>query len=426
MDIYDNWLNLVSYKQRKEYLFVKADRSLLRSTDYTVEEKGLYLILLSRMHQLKANQGNVCISIDELLNAISTANDYRSIQHHKQLIIKTLKQLMLKKVIDGDVNDERINVLIDTDYVPFTQIYNVITLNIFPMIRSKSVKKSLRRLAVYGFIIASVGSEKTPSAHIYIKGLSYIAKCLLIPYSTLKKDIEYLVNQQILARKSYTTSDKRKHTLLTTYTELDIQQLDNYVNSVFGKQPKQQHEEPKEQRQETPQPVDDDSDNAPAKSHKSTSYFDEVSDYVGFDVTDDKTIFKIVKGWESHYNMQIVLTALDKLKYKIADFRPSSNLHMINWVNKLLTSGGYLDDVRAGLAEVSRVEELRKQGKVVDAKDIPNEHIDLLGDEKDADNSSIKVKKDLETKQETEDNDTDDVIEDIDFQAIADNIFKYN
>ena len=62
----------------------------------------------------------------------------------------------------------------------------------------------------------------------------------------------------------------------------------------------------------------------------------------------------------------------------------------------------------------------------MDAKDIPNEHIDLLGDEEDADNSSIKVKKDLETKQETEDSDTDDVIEDIDFQAIADNIFKYN
>lgn len=426
MDIYDNWLNLVSYKQRKDYLFVKADRSLLRSTDYTVEEKGLYLILLSRMHQLKANQGNVCISIDELLNAISTANDYRSIQHHKQLIVKTLKQLMLKKVIDGEVNDERINVLIDTDYVPFTQIYNVITLNIFPIMRSKSVKKSLRRLAVYGFVVASVGSENAVSAHIYTKGLNYIAKCLLIPYSTLKKDIEYLVNQQILARKTYTTRDRRKHTLLTTYTELDIQQLDNYVNSVFGKQPKQQQQQ-EEQRQETSQLVDNDLDNTPAKSHKSTtSYFDEVSDYVGFDVTDDKTILKIVKGWESHYTMQIVLTALDKLKYKIADFRPSSNLHMINWVNKLLTSGGYLDDVKAGLAEVSRVEELRKQGKVVDAKDIPNERIDFFGDEKDTDNSSIKVKKDLETNQETEDSDTDDVIEDIDFQAIADNIFKYN
>lgn len=378
MDIYDNWLNLVSYKQRKEYLFVKADRSLLRSTDYTVEEKGLYLILLSRMHQLKANQGNVCISIDELLNAISTANDYRSIQHHKQLIVKTLKQLMLKKVIDGDVNDERINVLIDTDYVPFTQIYNVITLNIFPVMRSKSVKKSLRRLAVYGFVIASVDSEKTVSAHIYIKGLSYIAKCLLIPYSTLKKDIEYLVNQQILARKTYTTSDKRKHTLLTTYTELDIQQLDNYVNSVFGKQPKQQQ---KEQSQETPKLVDDDVNNTPAEIDKDTqnsdSYLEKVAKYLRFNPSKTAGALKIVNSWKRTWGEDVVLRALEVKKYQIADFTPKSDMHMINWINRLIENEDGFARAKNGLDNFNRVEKLREQGKIVEDKDMPMTQIDL-------------------------------------------------
>lgn len=418
MDIYDNWLNLVSYKQRKEYLFVKADRSLLRSTDYTVEEKGLYLILLSRMHQLKANQGNVCISIDELLNAISTANDYRSIQHHKQLIVKTLKQLILKKVIDGDVNDERINVLIDTDYVPFTQIYNVITLNIFPIMRSKSVKKSLRRLAVYGFVVASVGSEKTASSHIYINGLSYIAKCLLIPYSTLKKDIEYLVNQQILARKTYTTSDKRKHTLLTTYTELDIQQLDNYVNSVFSKQPKQQQQQ-EEQRQETPQPVDDDLDDTPAKSgeiaQNSDSYLEKVAKYLRFNPSETAGALKIVNSWKRTWGEDVVLRALEVKQYKIADFTPKSDMHMINWVNRMIENEDGFARAKKGLDNFTRVEKLREQGKVIDDKDMPMTQIDLDTPDPNYQRQGNAAKDASEPIEEYDDG--------IDLDALADQVF---
>lgn len=426
MELINDWINLSNYDQRKDYNFIKANRELLQSEDVTAEEKGLYILLLINAQQINTSKAYVKVGVDDLIDMSSDSDDVRTINNQRKIILTILNKLKEKGIVSDKIVDNKLITCINVNYTPFTQIYLVSALDMLSKLKVRSIKRALRNIAIYGFVVASAGADNTSHAHIYVNGLYYMSKHMSIPYETLRKNIDYLVDRQILTRRVRITKDKRKHTLLTTYTELDIQQLDNYVNSVFGKQPKQQHEEPKEQRQETPQPVDDDSDNAPAKSHKSTSYFDEVSDYVGFDVTDDKTIFKIVKGWESHYNMQIVLTALDKLKYKIADFRPSSNLHMINWVNKLLTSGGYLDDVKAGLAEVSRVEELRKQGKVVDAKDIPNEHIDLLGDEDDADNSSIKVKKDLETKQETEDSDTDDVIEDIDFQAIADNIFKYN
>lgn len=427
MELINDWINLSNYDQRKDYNFIKANRELLQSKDVTAEEKGLYILLLINAQQINTNKAYVKVGIDDLIDMSSDSDDIRTINNQRKIILTILNKLKERGIVSDKIIDNKLTTCINVNYTPFTQIYLVSALDMLSKLKVRSIKRALRNIAIYGFVVASAGADNTSHAHIYVNGLYYMSKHMSIPYETLRKNIDYLVDRQILARRVRITKDKRKHTLLTTYTKLDIQQLDNYVNSVFGKQPKQQQEEPKEQRQETPQPVDDNSDSAPAKSHKSTtSYFDEVSDYVGFDVTDDKTILKIVKGWESHYNMQIVLTALDKLKYKIADFRPSSNLHMVNWVNKLLTSGGYLDDVKAGLAEVSRVEELRKQGKVVDAKDIPNEHIDLLSDEDDADNSSIKVKKDLETKQETEDSDTDDVIEDIDFQAIADNIFKYN
>lgn len=427
MELINDWINLSNYDQRKDYNFIKANRELLQSKDVTAEEKGLYILLLINAQQINTNKAYVKVGIDDLIDMSSDSDDIRTINNQRKIILTILNKLKERGIVSDKIIDNKLTTCINVNYTPFTQIYLVSALDMLSKLKVRSIKRALRNIAIYGFVVASAGADNTSHAHIYVNGLYYMSKHMSIPYETLRKNIDYLVDRQILARRVRITKDKRKHTLLTTYTKLDIQQLDNYVNSVFGKQPKQQQEEPKEQRQETPQPVDDNSDSAPAKSHKSTtSYFDEVSDYVGFDVTDDKTILKIVKGWESHYNMQIVLTALDKLKYKIADFRPSSNLHMVNWVNKLLTSGGYLDDVKAGLAEVSRVEELRKQGKVVDAKDIPNEHIDLLSDEDDADNSSIKVKKDLETSQETEDSDTDDVIEDIDFQAIADNIFKYN
>lgn len=424
MELINDWINLSNYDQRKDYNFIKANRELLQSKDVTAEEKGLYILLLINAQQINTSKAYVKVGIDDLIDMSSDSDDIRTINNQRKIILTILNKLKEKGIVSDKIVDNKLTTCINVNYTPFTQIYLVSALDMLSKLKVRSIKRALRNIAIYGFVVASAGADNTSHAHIYVNGLYYMSKHMSIPYETLRKNIDYLVDRQILARRVRVTKDKRKHTLLTTYTELDIQQLDNYVNSVFGKQPKQK--EQKAQRQETPQPIDDDSDNAPAKSHKSTtSYFDEVSDYVGFDVTDDKTILKIVKGWESRYNMQIVLTALDKLKYKIADFRPSSNLHMVNWVNKLLTSGGYLDDVKAGLAEVSRVEELRKQGKVVDAKDIPNEHIDLLGDEEDTDNSSIKVKKDLETNQETEDSDTDDVIEDIDFQAIADNIFKY-
>lgn len=426
MELINDWINLSNYDQRKDYNFIKANRELLQSKDVTAEEKGLYILLLINAQQINTSKAYVKVGIDDLIDMSSDSDDIRTINNQRKIILTILNKLKEKGIVSDKIVDNKLTTCINVNYTPFTQIYLVSALDMLSKLKVRSIKRALRNIAIYGFVVASAGADNTSHAHIYVNGLYYMSKHMSIPYETLRKNIDYLVDRQILARRVRVTKDKRKHTLLTTYTELDIQQLDNYVNSVFGKQPKQQQPR-EEQHQETPQPVDNDLDSAPAKSHKSTtSYFDEVSDYVGFDVTDDKTILKIVKGWESHYNMQIVLTALDKLKYKIADFRPSSNLHMINWVNKLLTSGGYLDDVKAGLAEVSRVEELRKQGKVVDAKDIPNEHIDLLGDEEDADNSSIKVKKDLETSQETEDSDTDDVIEDIDFQAIADNIFKYN
>lgn len=422
MELIDNWINLSNYDQRKDYNFIKANRELLQNKDITAEEKGLYILLLINAQQINVSKAYANIGIDDLIDMSSDSDDIRTINNQRKIILTILDKLKEKGIISDKIVDNKLITCINTDYIPFTQIYLVAALDVLSKLKVRSIKRALRNIAIYGFIVASAGADNTPHAHIYINGLYYMSQHMSIPYETLRKNIDYLVDRQILARRVRITKDRRKHTLLTTYTKLDIQQLDNYVNSVFGKQQQQE-----KQRQETPQLVDNDSDNTPAKSDKTTtSYFDEVSDYVGFDVTDDKTILKIVKGWESHYNVQIVLTALDKLKYKIADFRPSSNLHMINWVNKLLTSGGYLDDVKAGLAEVSRVAELRKQGKVVDAKDIPNERIDFLGDEKDADNSSIKVKKDLETKQETEDSDVDDVIEDVDFQAIADNIFKYN
>lgn len=423
----DDWFNLSEYKERNEYTFVKIDRSLIQSNDLSAEEKGLYVTMMLLAFKTTTQEMKLNVELDTVIKTLSSVTDSRSITKQGEIVVNYLNKMNGENIIcDLNITNNVIKATLSADCTPFTKFYSPVREIDLPKLRAKTVVKTLKNIAIYSFIITSSGADKARHAHLYINGLSYMSECLGMSYTTLKDNVDALVNQQILARKTYTTRDRRKHTLLTTYTQLDIQQLDNYVNSVFGKQSKQQQQQ-EEQRQEKPQYVDDDSDNTPAKSHKSTtSYFDEVSDYVGFDVTDDKTILKIVKGWESHYNMQIVLTALDKLKYKIADFKPSSNLHMINWVNKLLTSGGYLDDVKAGLAEVSRVDELRRQGKVVDAKDIPNERIDFLGDEKDTDNSSIKVKKDLETKQETEDGDKDDVIEDVDFQAIADNIFKYN
>ncbi|GET05405.1 hypothetical protein SY212_04350 [Ligilactobacillus agilis] len=380
MELINDWINLSNYDQRKDYNFIKANRELLQSKDVTAEEKGLYILLLINAQQINTSKAYVKVGIDDLIDMSSDSDDIRTINNQRKIILTILNKLKERGIVSDKIVDNKLTTCINVNYTPFTQIYLVSALDMLSKLKVRSIKRALRNIAIYGFVVASAGADNTPHAHIYVNGLYYMSKHMSIPYETLRKNIDYLVDRQILARRVRVTKDKRKHTLLTTYTELDIQQLDNYVNSVFGKQPKQQQQQ-KEQNQETPKLVDDDSDNTPAETDKiiqnSNSYLEKVAKYLRFNPSETAGALKIVNSWKRTWGEDVVLRALEVKKYKIAEFIPKSDMHMINWVNRLIENEDGFARAKNGLDNFNRVEKLREQGKIVEDKDMPMTQIDL-------------------------------------------------
>lgn len=377
----DDWFNLSEYKERNEYTFVKVDRNLIQSNDLSAEEKGLYVTMMLLAFKTTTQEMKLNVELDTLIKTLSSVTDSRSITKQREIVVNYLNKMNDKNVIcDLNITNNVIKATLSADCTPFTKFYSPVREIDLPKLRAKTVVKTLKNITIYSFIIASSGADKARHAHLYINGLSYMSECLGMSYTTLKDNVDALVNQQILARKTYTTRDRRKHTLLTTYTQLDIQQLDNYVNSVFGKQPKQQQQQ-KEQRQETPKLVDDAVNNTPAETDKDTqnsdSYLEKVAKYLRFNPSETAGALKIVNSWKRTWGEDVVLRALEVKKYKIAEFIPKSNMHMINWVNRLIENEDGFARAKNGLDNFTRVEKLREQGKIVEDKDMPMTQIDL-------------------------------------------------
>ncbi len=408
----DEWESLSDYKQRKEYAFIKVDRNLIQSKDFTAEEKGLYLALMLTAKQMATNEVYVNITLGELVGILLDNPTAPTIRNSKQTLLDLLASLTKKKAILTTVDDERITAKVNTDYKPFTKLYNVFEVLTLPKLSAKSLKKALRNLAIWGFVLASSGADSTDNAHIYINGLSYMSSVIGLSYSTVKKNVDSLVSGGILARKLYSTKDKHQHSLLTLNTDLDKQRLESYLIAKFEK------EKPKEQQAK-------EQAESQADEESPLFYTGKVSQILGFDVARNKALKNKVNQWKAEHGEDVTLIALGlvqpKLKklgyqYKNGKF---DALHTINWVNKVLEdhiqrNGKTYWDMAE---EIQEHDELVNQGKitVIEDKDLPMTHIDF-----DKPDPNYQPQGTI-----TKDASEAIVDNDIDFDKLADEVFKY-
>lgn len=406
------WESLSDYKQRKEYSFIKVDRNLIQSKDFTAEEKGLYLVLMMTAKQMATNEVYVNITLSEMVGILLDNPTAPTIRSSKKTILDLLASLAGKKAIITTVDDERITAKVNTDYKPFTKLYNVFEVLTLPRLRAKSLKKALRNLAIWGFVIASSGADSSDNAHIYINGLSYMSSVIGLSYSTVKKTVDALVSGGILARKIYNTKDKHQHSLLTLNTDLDKQRLESYLIAKFDK------EKPKEQQAK-------EQSESESQAESPLFYTGKVSKLLGFDVTRNKALKNKVNKWKADHGEDITLIALDlvkpklkKLGYQYEDGKFNA-LHTINWVNKVLedhierNGKTYWDKAE----EIQEHDEQIRQGKikVIEDKDLPMTQIDL-----DKPDPNYQRQGSL-----TKDASKDIIDIDIDLEKLADETFGY-
>lgn len=408
----DDWKSLTDYKQRKEYSFIKVDRNLLQSKEFTAEEKGLYLALMLTAKQMATHEVYINITLGELVGILLENPTAPTIRNSKQTILDLLASLADKKAILTTVDDERITAKVNSNYKPFTKFYNVFEVLTLPKLQAKSLKKALRNLSIWGFVIASSGADSSDHAHIYINGLSYMASVMRLSYSTVKKNVDGLVSGGILARKIYSTKDKHQHSLLTLATDLDKQRLESYLIAKFEKE-KPKEQQPKQQQSE---------------SDVETPLFfaGEVSRLLGFDISRNNHAKKIVNQWKADHGEEITLTALHLIKPKFDEGgRKYKNgmfdtLYTMNWVNKVLDNekdkfgNSYWDRAE----KIQEHEEQIRQGKikVIEDKDLPMTRIDL-----DKPDPNYKRQGTI-TKDASEPIEDDD--DDIDLDKLADEVFK--
>lgn len=409
----DDWESLTDYKQRKEYSFIKVDRNLIQSKDFTAEEKGLYLVLMMTAKQIATHEVYVNITLGELVGILLDNPTAPTIRNSKQTILDLLASLAEKKVILTTVEDERITAKVNTDYKPFTKFYNVFEVLTLPRLKAKSLKKALRNITIWGFVVASSGADSSDNAHIYINGLSYMSSVIGLSYSTVKKTVDVLVSGGILARKIYNTKDKHQHSLLTLNTDLDKRQLESYLIAKLEKQkPKeQQAKEQSESQAETESPL---------------FYTGKVSQILGFDVTQNKYLKQIINNWKAQHGEEVTLIALDLIKPKYDEGgRKYKNgmfnaLHTINWVNKVLDNekDKYGNSYWDRAEKIQEREEQIRQGKikVIEDKDLPMTHIDF-----DKPDPNYQRQGSL-----TKDASKDIIDVDIDLEKLADQVFDYD
>lgn len=408
-----DWESLSDYKHRKEYTFIKVDRNLLQSKDFTAEEKGLYLALMLTAKQMATHEVYVNITLGELVGILLDNPTAPTIRNSKQTILDLLASLADKKAILASVDGERITAKVNTDYKPFTKFYNVFEVLTLPKLQAKSLKKALRNLSIWGFVIASSGADSSDNAHIYINGLSYMSSVVGLSYSTVKKNVDSLVSGGILARKIYSTKDKHQHSLLALATDLDKHRLESYLIAKFEKEkPKQQ--QAKEQQSESE-----------SQAETPLFYTGKVSKLLGFDVTQNKYLKQIINNWKAQHGEEVTLIALDLIKPKYDEGgRKYKNgmfnaLHTVNWVNKVLNNekDKYGNSYWDRAEKVQEHDKLVEQGKikVIEDKDLPMTHIDF-----DTPDPNYK-------RQGTITKDSSEPIEDddIDFDKLADEVFKY-
>lgn len=411
-----DWESLTDYKQRKEYAFIKVDRNLIQSKDFTAEEKGLYLALMMTSKQIATHEVYINITLSELVRILLTNPTAPTVRSSKQTILDLLASLADKKAILTTVDDERITAKVNTDYKPFTKFFNVFEVLTLPKLQAKSLKKALRNITIWGFVVASSGADSSDNAHIYINGLSYMSSVIGLSYSTVKKTVDALVSGGILARKIYSTKDKHQHSLLALATDLDKRQLESYLIAKFEKE-KPKEQQPKEQQSESQ-----------AETESPLFYTGKVSQILGFDITRNNHAKKIVNKWKSDHGEEITLTALKLLKPKYDEGgRKYKNgmfdtLYTMNWVNKVLDNekdkfgNSYWDRAE----KVQEHEEQIRQGKikVIEDKDLPMTHIDF-----DKPDPNYQPQGTI-TKDASEPIEEDD--DDIDLDKLADQVFGYD
>ena len=411
----DEWEGLSDYKQRKEYSFIKVDRNLLQSKDFTAEEKGLYLALMLTAKQMATNEVYINISLGELVGILLDNPTAPTIRNSKQTILDLLASLADKKAILASVDNDRITAKVNTDYKPFTKFYNVFEVLTLPKLQAKSLKKALKNLAIFGFVIASSGADSSDHAHIYINGLSYMSSVVGLSYSTVKKNVDSLVSGGILARKIYSTKDKHQHSLLTLNTDLDKQRLESYLIAKLEKE-KPKEQQAKEQQQQS---------ESQAETESPLFYTGKVSQILGFDVTQNKYLKQIINNWKAQHGEEVTLIALDLIKPKYDEGgRKYKNgmfnaLHTINWVNKVLDNekdkfgNSYWDRAK----KIQEHDKLVDQGKikVIEDKDLPMTRINLDKPDPNYHRQGGKVQ---DASEPIED-------DDIDFDKVADEVFGY-
>lgn len=209
--------------------FIISNSILRGDADLTAEEKGLF-VLLSRYatpitDTKKMATYQVTITLKQVASLILKDNTKSKTKYNLtqklKLLVNRLQQkniLMLTSEVKGSVD-----AYFTIDKSSYTAINRVSLDRVVRIMKNNANSNStLKQLALYATIISSLNNaEMNPSYHVYTFGLHRLAKLTGISYDTVRRYLKIMSQAKILYVKTYNVySDKdsyKKQTVITLY-----------------------------------------------------------------------------------------------------------------------------------------------------------------------------------------------------------------
>lgn len=322
--------------------FIVSNSILRGDADLTAEEKGLF-VLLSRYatpitDTKKVATYQVTITLKQLASLIlkdDTKSKTRyNLTQKLKLLVNSLQQkhvVMLSTEVKGAVN-----AYFTIDKSSYTAITRVSLDRVVRVTKNHANSNStLKQLALYATIVSSLNNaEMNPSYHIYTFGLHRLAKLTGISYDTVRRYLKVMADAKILYVKTYNVYSEKD-----TYKKQTVITLHRY------------------------------------RAYGAMAYFDGIDTNPRINDIDE----------------------LSKARFAIKQWQSGKYSSYGNWYEVL---GMIMPDFRA---ERERQEQQMEQldsdlpmqksaSHVVEAKDMPNNHIDLFGDDDDDENVEWALK----------------------------------
>lgn len=406
------WKELNQDKQRKEYNFIKVDRSFIQNNDYTTTQKGLYLLLLCLSKPITTNERYISINVDDLITYVTPSKDTRTKKNTKKLLLNTLMELQEHEMIsyDGMIND-RINIYINTDVTPFTKLYEIDALQALDKMTTSRVDTTLALYAAYAFVYVSVGNGKVKNKGIYIHGLTYMCNCLDVEYRTLQRYLDELVEKQFIVKKDYMESKNKKKVVISLYNGIDIERLGQYIAKKTTKSKKDNKQLEQEQQQETEE-KDNTSDNTNTPDDKdnqetidTTTLDNEKENDNDKDNTADNTNTSDDKEQEKRLKTIKDYTDLDDESIKLlSNTWKEYDTELIDWnLYQMRDAYEYFTKHNKAVGKQYKINWLKKvfNDKIEDTKQVLKDHKRKIQRQKEL--TEIETKKRLEKKERLKD-----------------------